>query len=111
MTVPVRVLRRAQADIDHVYLWLRKRSTAGAVAWYAVLLHTLHELGEGRAAHSVAPESAIFGVDLRQALFKTRHGRMYRLVFVIEDREIRVLRVRGPGQRPLSRRDLPADDE
>jgi len=82
MMVPVRVLRRAQADVDHVYLWLQKRSPAGAVAWYAVLLHTLHELGEGRVAHSVAPESARLGIELRQVLFKTRRGRMYRLLLV-----------------------------
>ena len=111
MKILVRVLGRAQADIDHIYLWLRKRSPVGAAAWYTVLLHTLDELGDGRVAHSEAPEATKLGVELRQTLFKTRRGRVYRLLLVIREDELRVLRVRGPGQRPVAQRDLPADSQ
>jgi hypothetical protein len=34
-------------------------------------------------------------------LFKTRRGRYYRLVYVIAEDEVHVLRVRGPGQPDL----------
>ncbi len=37
----------------------------------------------------------------RPFFFKTPHGRTYRGVFTIVDDEIRVLRVRGPGQPSL----------
>jgi plasmid stabilization system protein ParE len=111
MTATVRVLGHAQADIDHIYLWLQQRSPGGAASWYAALFRSLSELGTSRAAHSTAPESTKLSVDLRQMFFKTRRGRTYRLLFVIRDDEIRVLRVRGPGQRPVTRRDLPSDDD
>jgi hypothetical protein len=48
-------------------------------------------------ACSIAPENAEFDFELRQALFKTRHGVPYRCVFTVVDDEVRILRVRGPG--------------
>jgi plasmid stabilization system protein ParE len=109
MTRLVRILSRAQADVDRIYLWLRRRSPAGAAAWYAALLHTLHELGGNAAVYSIAPEAQSLCIDLQQTFFKTRRGRTYRLLFVVRAEEIRVLRVRGPGQRPVTPRDLPAE--
>jgi plasmid stabilization system protein ParE len=110
MTFAVRVLGRATADVDHIYLWLRQRSPEGAAAWYAVYLDKLRELADSIAASSVAPEATEFDMELRQAFFKTRRGRTYRLLFVIAGDDLRVLRVRGPGQHPVSRRDLPAEE-
>jgi plasmid stabilization system protein ParE len=110
MTFTVRVLGRATADVDHIYVWLRQRSPEGAAAWYAAYLDKLRELAESVAASSIAPEATKFGIELRQAFFKTRQGRTYRLLFVIAGNDLRVLRVRGPGQRPVSRRDLPAEE-
>ena len=43
-------------------------------------------------------------------VFKTPHGRNYRLLFIIMEGEVRVLRVRGPHQKRLSRRDLPLEE-
>ena len=39
--------------------------------------------------------------DVRQALFKTRRGRVYRALFFIEGEDVYILRVRGPGQAPV----------
>jgi plasmid stabilization system protein ParE len=110
MTFQVRLLRRGQADADGIFLWLRKRSPAGAVAGYAALLKRLDDLSENATACSIAPEAQRLGVELRQAFFKTRRGRKYRLLFVMIGTDVRVLRVRGPGQRPITRRDLPSDE-
>lgn len=107
MTFHVRLLRRGQADADDIYLWLRKRSPAGAVAWYAAFLKRLDDLSVNATACSIAPESQRLGIEMRQAFFKTRRGRAYRLLFVLAGTDVRVLRVRGPGQRPVTRRDLP----
>jgi len=46
---------------------------------------------------------------IHQALFKTPRGRRYRIVFELTETEIRILRVRGPGQPPLRRRDVPSE--
>jgi plasmid stabilization system protein ParE len=111
MRLVVRLLGRAQADVDDIYAWLGRRTSLGAIAWYAALLEKLHELADTASSCSLAPEAARLGIELRQAFFKTRRGRRYRLVFLIADHEARVLRVRGAGQRPVTRRDLPADRE
>jgi plasmid stabilization system protein ParE len=107
MTLSVRVLGRAEADADDIYLWLLKRSPAGATAWYRALKDCLEQLRDSAETCSLAPEAAKVGVNLRQTFFKTPHGRNYRLLFVIVHHEVRVLRVRGPGQKLISRRDLP----
>ena len=39
--------------------------------------------------------------DVRQALFKTRRGRVYRALFLLEGSDVYLLRVRGPGQASL----------
>jgi len=56
-----------------------------------------------------APESGPLGRSLRQSLFKTRRGRTYRIVFELSEAEIIILRVRGPGQARLQRRELPSE--
>lgn len=111
MTFQVRLLRRGQSDVDDIYLWLRKRSPAGAVAWYAAFLERLDDLSSNATACSIAPESQRLDFELRQAFFRTRRGRTYRLLFMLREEEVLVLRVRGPGQRPVTRRDFPPPDE
>lgn len=106
MNLPVRIQRRAQADADDIYDWIAKRSPAGAVRWYsafraaAASLETEHE----RCARALESESV--GYDVRQRFFKTRRGRTYRLLFTIVEGEVRILRIRGPGQAPVTRDDL-----
>ena len=51
--------------------------------------------------HPVWIEDEHFDIDVRQALFKTRRGRIYRMLFTIVGNEVRILRVRGPGQAPV----------
>ncbi len=57
-------------------------------------------------ACSIASEDAEFDFELRQALSKTRYGVPYRCVFAVVEDEVRILRVRGPGQAPLKAGDL-----
>jgi len=56
--------------------------------------------------YGTAPESTLIGREIRQVTFKTRRGRMYRLLFEIRGAEIIVLHVRGPGQRLLGKDDI-----
>jgi hypothetical protein len=48
-----------------------------------------------------AVENSDCQIALKQALFSTRHGHIYRAVFAIVGHQVRILRVRGPGQPPL----------
>jgi plasmid stabilization system protein ParE len=110
MTFQVRLLTRAQEDADQIYLWLRERSPMGAVAWYTALLKKIDDLAVTATACFPAPEASPLDIEIRQAFFKTRRGRTYRLLFIIDGNEVRILRVRGPGQRPVTRSDVPQDE-
>jgi hypothetical protein len=56
--------------------------------------------------HGYASEGRLLGRNVREKFFKTRQGRRYRLLYTINGDVVRVLRVRGPGQPPVRRRDL-----
>ena len=56
-----------------------------------------------------APENSLTADTLREFSFKTRRGRSYRAVFTVVGDELRLLRIRGPGQAPLSEDELIAD--
>ena len=106
MSYTVRILRRAQADADQIYEWIAERSPAGAVRWYSAFRAAAASLDEQHERCARAPESDSVGFDVRQRFFKTRRGRIYRLLFTIVHGEVRILRVRGPGQAPVTNDDL-----
>ena len=101
MTSHVRELRRAQADIRHIASWLAERSARGARAWLDAYDAMVAQLEQTTDAIGAADEGASCELSVRQALFKTRHGRICRALFFIEGDEVFILRVRGPGQAPV----------
>src|SRR5437588_5891206 len=108
MSRRLRILARAGADIDRIFDWLAGRSPQGAANWYAALVAAVDRIAETPEQFAVAAESLPrWNRDIHQAPFKTARGRRYRLIFELTDTEVRILRVRGPGQPPVRRRDLP----
>lgn len=105
-TVRIVVLPRAANDIDHIFDWIRFRSPRGALAWLDALDAGFDRLKTDYASMSRAPESELLGEELYQSLFKTKKGRTYRLVYLVEGKDVVVLRVRGPGQPPLESDEL-----
>jgi plasmid stabilization system protein ParE len=103
----VNVLRKARRDAQAIVDWLATRSPAGALRWEAALRAALDKLAEDPHACGEAPEQVRPPVKIRHILFKTRKGKYYRAVFVIEEYEVRVLRIRRPHQRVMRRRDMP----
>ncbi len=108
MTRDVKIIQRARDDLNRIYRWLHRRSPRGAVAWYRAFWSAATRIANDPESFAVAEESAQLKSDIRSAIFKTRKGRYYRIIFEFTDTEARILRVRRPGQRPLQRRDLPA---
>jgi plasmid stabilization system protein ParE len=106
MSRPIRIVERARTDVDGIFNWLVPRSVQGAISWYLAFRRAIDKIGEWPESFAEAAESHRLGVQLRQSLFKTRRGRTYRIVFEVLDTEITILRVRGPGQAPLGRRDV-----
>lgn len=103
MSYRIRTLRRAQRDIDAILNWIanERRSPQGAAQWLNAFETAAATLSSLPHRCSLARENGFSDHELRQLLFKTPHGRTYRAVFCVEGDEIRILRVRGPGQPDL----------
>lgn len=106
MSRTVRIAERARADVDSIFAWIAPRSVQGAISWYLAFRRAVGRVGDAPESFPEAAESHRLQRQLRQALFKTRRGRTYRIVFQVTDTEVLILRVRGPGQAPLRARDL-----
>ena len=100
------MLPRASADARCIARYIADRSLPGASAWLVALEQARDRLQLNPLGCALAEENEFFDIDVRQALFKTRRGRVYRLVFTVVENEVRVLRVRGPGQAPLEPGDV-----
>lgn len=101
MKYEVVALRRADADVRHITRWIGQRSVQGANSWLDAYEQLVLRLAENADSCPAALEDADCNLPLKQALFGTRHGGTYRAVFTMAGNQIRILRVRGPGQPPL----------
>jgi plasmid stabilization system protein ParE len=106
MSYRVVVLARARLDVARIYDWIADRSTDGAQRWFDQFEKATATLGTNPFIAPLAPESGSLGIEVRHILFRTRSGGTYRAVFTVVDDEVRILRVRGPGQPPLQPRDM-----
>jgi plasmid stabilization system protein ParE len=109
MTRELRLIHFAQRDLSRIFDWLERRSPRGAAAWYQAYRKSALKVVADPEAFPSVEEAMDLKVDIREALFKSRQGRRYRIIFEFDAKEIRILRIRRPGQRPLRRRDLPRD--
>lgn len=106
MSHHLNVLPAAESDVQKIYSYIYNRSPDGALAWLQAFEECTERIVQQPFACSFATENSRFDFDLRQALFKTRFGKRYRCVFTVVGDEVRVLRVRGPGQRLLRRSEM-----
>jgi plasmid stabilization system protein ParE len=106
MSYAVHILDRAWSDVDCIYDWIAARSPIGAARWYAAFRAATSDLSDDPHRHGFAPEDELVARQVRQRFFKTRRGRVYRLLFVVSRDEVRVLRIYGPGQAPASAQDV-----
>ncbi len=106
MSFIVRELPKARRDKHSIFGWLNERSPAGAMAWLEAYDSLLERLKQDAASFGLAAESEDCEFEIRQGLFKTRRGRVYRAMFFIEGQDVYILRVRGPGQAPVNPEDI-----
>jgi plasmid stabilization system protein ParE len=109
MTYRVVILARARHDVQEKYDWIASASPEGAERWLDRFEQAMETLKTNPNLAPLAPESRSFDIEIRHILFRTRAGRTYRAVFTVVDDEIRILRVRGPGQPPLRLSDISMD--
>ena len=101
MNYRLTILPRAEQDAEAIFKYLFSRSADGAVRWWRAFEKAIQSLRSNSELCGLAPEDEISPLKIQQTIFKTPSGRRYRAVFVVVDKEIRVLRVRGPGQANL----------
>lgn len=106
MTRRLNIFPRAEQDAQKIFDWIAERSPQGANHWFAAFQVATRKVLENPLSYALAPENELLQCDLRQFLFKTRQGNVYRGLFTVADDEIRILRIRGPGQPPLSRDEI-----
>ncbi|QDT38251.1 hypothetical protein Pan189_26410 [Stratiformator vulcanicus] len=102
----LRTLRRASVEIRHHLEFLSGRSKRGAEAWARALDKTFLRLKESVHAFPLAAEDAHVTFAVQEALFKTRRGLIYRILFTIAGGQVLILSVRGPGQDFLTKNDF-----
>jgi plasmid stabilization system protein ParE len=107
MKYRVVVSRQALRDVRATFSWIAQQSLPGAQRWRNAFDSAIQRLESNPLGCGRAGEADDFvDRELRQILFKTRRGRTYRAVFVVAGNEVRVLRVRGPGQQDLTDADF-----
>lgn len=113
MTYRVIATARAGRDVDVCFKYIASRNSRGAASWFNAYEQALRSL-ERDPSRGVAPESEFFGEPIREHLFKTRHGRPYRILFVVREEIVHVIHIRGPGQDLMSSAEVqlpPAEDQ
>ena len=106
MSFRVTAHRRAEEDVGQVSTWLASQSLDGAARWLDAYDNMIDQLRHTPLSFGLAPENELVDSEVRQALFKTHRGRVYRAIFTIEGDNVRVLRVRSPGQGPIASDEL-----
>jgi plasmid stabilization system protein ParE len=86
----------ADEELQQAAHWIAQYSPQKATLWYDEAIQAINSLQNLPARCSYAPERKTFGLDIRQLLFDK-----YRILFVIDDETVFVLRIRHQAQQAL----------
>lgn len=100
MKYTVELTRRADADIEEIYLYIRDDSPRNAIRWRIGLIRVCETLAKFPKRCPIAPESAYFGREVRHTVY----GR-YRIIYAIDSRRVIILHVRHASRLPLGKID------
>lgn len=106
MRFRVEISRESEQNATAIFEWIEGRSSDGARRWWEAFTTVLESLTKHPESFALAPEADAFDEAIRDAIFKTRHGRLYRLLFVIRGSTVHVVTVRGAGQDLVSPDDI-----
>ncbi|MCA9076857.1 MAG: type II toxin-antitoxin system RelE/ParE family toxin [Planctomycetaceae bacterium] len=102
MSFHVTLVPRAQHDIAEIHEWIRSRSPEGADRWRLALNKALERLEHNPEFYGLAEEDQLVEDEIREFLFKTRRGRVFRGIFTVDENEVFVLHVRSSERGPLA---------
>jgi plasmid stabilization system protein ParE len=107
MSFEVLLADEASSNLRETFQWLEEFSAQGAANWLDAFDAARLQLEESPNSCGPAPENRYCDLELRQVFFKTRHGRLYRAVFYVDDQSVVVTHIRGPRQQLLPPDELP----
>ncbi len=93
MSFKVVVEKEAEEDLKTAASWIAQHSSDKAVLWYFDATESIESLENFPTRCPLAPESKQFGAEIRHLLFDR-----YRILFIVEDETVYVLRVRHQAQ-------------
>jgi toxin ParE1/3/4 len=96
MSYRVEITEKAQEEVREAVRWIAQYSPEKAALWHFELLEKVDSLENFPARCPLAPESKIHGKEIQHLIF----GK-YRILFIIEDETVYVLRVRHQAQDTL----------
>jgi plasmid stabilization system protein ParE len=102
----VALTRRAERDVREIRDWIAERSLTGARSWVASFERVLQRIAKDASSFPQAEEAQALGEDVREALFKTRRGRVFRAMFVIRTDRAYVVCVRSSDRAPVTPNDI-----
>jgi plasmid stabilization system protein ParE len=97
MSFKVVVEKEAEEDMKDAVRWIARYSPDKATLWFFDATEAIESLERFPARCPLAPENKKFGAEIRHLIFS-----MYRILFIIEDETVYVLRVRHQAQDVLS---------
>jgi len=101
----VLILRRAKEDLRKALKYLASFAPQAAQRWADGLQDAIEELATNAERWGVAPETGLLGLQIRQLIYRAKSGSATRALFVIAGDQVRVLRIRRPGQPNLTSAD------
>lgn len=105
MIFRVLLQKLAVEDLREAYLIAAGRAPAAAGSWLQRFHAALQTLDQRPDRCPLAPESRKCGVELREFLFG-KQPNVFRVVFLIDGGDVRILRIRRAQRRWLSRTEI-----
>lgn len=99
MSYRVVIEDEAEQDMKEAAHWIAQYAPETAALWYFDMAEAIETLQDSPARCPLAPESRTFGAEIRHLIF----GK-YRILFLLDDEIVKVLRVRH-GRRDKLRPD------
>lgn len=91
MEYRVKLMPRAQQDIEELYEWVVHRAPRQGPLWYNGLVRSLESLSRHPERCPLAPEGHELGEPVRHLLYGKRP---YRILFWVKGNEVHVLHIR-----------------
>jgi plasmid stabilization system protein ParE len=92
------IQRRAEQDLWKATAWIAQFAPETAERWCSGFLAALETLTENPMRCGFAPENSYVDYDIRQLVYRTKSRVGNRALFTIIEDQVRVLRIRRPGE-------------